>query len=253
MKRAAWFLSALAACSVLMAGCSSGDPDTATPSPSATSTADGSGSAAPSSPATSGGTATSDGTAASDGTGTGTADAQGTPADGSSGAPTGGDPVPELDAPTVSWFDTFCAGLAPLGTLDLSEAVNSGPTDAPDPADPDNSIQKQTLVSSVSAAAAAFSQTSQALAAQEPPTFDGGAEFATAAVSGLGAAGQQISAAVTTFDAVPAGATGEYWAAKNALRTAALGALAPLQTLAEPPADVQGGVRQIPSCQALGL
>lgn len=251
MKRAARFLSAIAACAVLIAGCSSGDPDTATPSPSAPSSADGSSSAAPSSAATTGGTATSGDISASGGTGT--ADVPGTSADGSSGTPTGGDPAPELDAPTVSWFDTFCAGLAPLGTLDLSEEVNSGPTDAPDPADPDNSNQKQTLVSNVSAAAAAFSQTSQALAAQEPPTFDGGAEFATAAVSGLGAAGEQISAAVTTFDAVPAGATDEYWAAKNALRTAALGALAPLQTLAEPPADVQGGVRQIPSCQALGL
>jgi hypothetical protein len=247
MQRAARFLSAIAACSVLIVGCSSGTADTATPSPGATTTADRSGSAAPSSAATSGGTGT--GTSG----GPATTDAQGTSADDPSGAPTGGDPAPDLDAPTVSWFDTFCAGLAPLGTLDLSEEVNSGPTDAPDPADPDNSIQKQTLVSSVSAAAAAFSQTSQALAAQEPPTFDGGAEFATAAVSGLGAAGEQISAAVTTFDTVPAGATDEYWAAKNALRTAALSALAPLQTLTEPPADVQGGVRQIPSCQALGL
>ena len=55
------------------------------------------------------------------------------------------------------------------------------------------------------------------------------------------------------MDTVPAGANDEYRAAKNAIRTAALGALAPLQTLAAPPADVQGGVRQIPSCLALGL
>ena len=201
MKIGTRFLSALTACSLLVVGCSSGDPDTGTPGPSAASTADGSGSTAPSSAATSGSPGATADTATSGGAGT--VDAPGTSADASSGDAAGGDPAPELDAPTVSWFDTFCAGLAPLGTLDLSEEVNSGPTDAPDPADPDNSIQQQTLVSNVSAAAAAFSQTSRALAAQEPPTFDGGAEFATAAVDGLGAAGGQISAAVSTFDAVP--------------------------------------------------
>lgn len=245
MKRAVTLLSLFAACALSVVGCSSGDSGSATLSSSAApSPAGSSGSAAPNSAASSSAVAPGS---------TGPAEDAGATTDDSPGEPSDTGTAPDLDAPTVAWFDTFCAGLAPLSTLDLNDQVNSGPTDAPDPADPDNSIQKQKLVSSVGAAAIAFSQTSQALAAQDAPTFDGGADFAAAATTGLGAAGQQISTAVTTFDAVPAGATDEYWTAKSALRTQALAALAPLQTLAEPPAQVQGGVSQIPSCQALGL
>jgi hypothetical protein len=245
MKRVGILLSAIAACSLLVAGCSASDSGSPTGSSAATSSAESStessaeGSGASSSAAGSGETENP-------------ADA-GTTTNTSAVAPDSEGAAAELDAPTVAWFDTFCAGLAPLATLDLSDQVNTGPTDAPDPADPDNAIQKETLVSSLTAAGAAFVQTSQALAAQAPPTFDGGAEFATAAADGLGTAGGQISAAVSTFDAVPAGATDEYWTAKSALRTQALAALAPLQTLSEPPAGVQEGVTQIPSCQALGL
>lgn len=242
MKRVRILLSVVAAGSLLVAGCSSNESGSATSSSAVTSNA------ASSSAESSGASSSANGSAGPETT----AD-QGTTTDGSAVAPDGAGTSPDLDAPTVAWFDTFCTGLAPLATLDLSDQVNSGPTDAPDPADPDNAIQKETLVSALTAAGAAFVQTSQALAAQEPPTFDGGAEFATAAATGLGTAGGQISAAVTTFDAVPAGATDEYWTAKGALRTQALAALAPLQTLAEPPAEVQGGVSQIQSCQTLGL
>ena len=89
--------------------------------------------------------------------------------------------------------------------------------------------------------------------ALDPPTFDGGADFASAAAAGLGTAGGQIAAAVTTFDAVPAGATEEYWTAKGVLRTQTQAAVAPMQALADPPVEVQDGVGQIPSCQVLGL
>ena len=101
-----------------------------------------------------------------------------------------GDTSGKLDAQTTAWFTTLCNGLAPLS--DLSKTLTAGGT-------PD----LKSYSTKVSNLGKAFTNTSNKLKTQPPPTFPGGANYgtkATQAFKQLGSVFSQLGDKVSKGD-----------------------------------------------------
>jgi hypothetical protein len=115
--------------------------------------------------------------------------------DGSSGQSTeqstitvgGGD----LDAQSAAWFNTFCAGMAPLAELDDTMTTV-------DPNDPQK--MRDSYVSYFNTLGDAMINTSDRLKSTPPPTFDKGPEIADKIVTALGKAGPAIKESATKLE-----------------------------------------------------
>lgn len=147
-----------------------------------------------------------------------------------------------LDAQTTAWFDTLCTGVAPIKKAEsLASQTGSDPT-----------IQQKAVVSTLKTLSEAFIATSASLAGTRPPTFDGGAEFATKVTTGLLSAGGGLSSGATKFAAVDPTDAAAMKAAVATLQTDLESAVKPLQAMSTLDPAVQSATEQIPSCKALG-
>ena len=218
----------LAAAALLLAACSSSSGSgTTTSAASSTTTAS---SEAMSSSAGSAGSAGSSEAMTSD---AGTA---------TSGESSGSVAPAALDAQTTAWFDALCTGVAPIKKAEsLASQTGSDPT-----------TQQKAVVSTLKTLSEAFIATSASLAGTPPPTFDGGAEFATKVTSGLLSAGGGLSSGATKFAAVDPTDAAAMKAAVATLQTDLESAVKPLQAMSTLDPAVQSATEQIPSCKALG-
>ena len=214
----------LAAAALLLAACSSGSGSGTTTSAASSTTAS---SEAMSSSA---GSASSSEAMTSD---SGTA---------TSGESSGSVAPAALDAQTTAWFDTLCMGIAPIKQAEsLASQTGSDPT-----------TQQKAVVSTLKTLSEAFIATSASLAGTPPPTFDGGAEFATKVTTGLFSAGGGLSSGATKFAAVDPTDAAAMKAAVATLQTDLESAVKPLQAMSTLDPAVKSATEQIPSCKALG-
>ena len=223
MKRSLWtarpLLAVGAAGVLLVAGCSSSDSGgstTSSPSASAASSAAESSDASSSEVATSGSSE-------------------------SSGSSTSGTVAPaELDEQTIAWFTTLCTGVAPI--QELSQLDTSGQ---------DAATAQKTGVDALTQFGTVLTETSQKLESAEPPTFEGGEQFASQMTTGLAESGPKLAALAKSFGAINPSDTAALQQASTGLATQLQTAVAPLQALGELPADVSAAAQEIPACKAL--
>jgi hypothetical protein len=200
--RKGWAVGAVLASMALLAGCSSGSSTSGTTSAAATSSSSAASSSAASSSAASSGTA--------------------------------GGTDTTLDAASVTWFETMCQGLAPLGDIQ-KEATSS--TTAGEAA------------SALAQAGTAMTETADQLSQLPPPNVDGGSALATSVVTGLKDFGTTFSDFSVRAAALKEGDTAALQQFGTDLQTA-LSATSPLGD-AQPSAEVQAEVRKLPACQAI--
>ncbi|MGS0686479.1 hypothetical protein ACVBEQ_15230 [Nakamurella sp. GG22] len=224
MKRSLWtarpLLAVGAAGVLLVAGCSSSDSGGSTTSSASSSAAS---SAAESSVASSSEAVTS-----------GSSESSG------SGATSGSVAPAELDEQTVAWFTTLCTGVAPIQELSNLDTSGQDPATA-----------QKTGVDALTKFGTVLSDTSEKLASAEPPTFEGGEQFASQMTTGLAESGPKLAELAKTFGAINPSDTAALQQASSGLATQLQSAVAPLQALGELPADVSAAAQQIPACQAL--
>lgn len=140
----------------------------------------------------------------------------------------GGDTT-SLDAPSTTWFDTMCTGMAPLTSLQ-------------------NVTSQQELSDAMTQAGAAFQATGGQLATLPPPTFEGGTELAQSATSGFQSFGQTF----IDFGQKVLEIDGNDTAAQQQFTDdlAAAAAASPVAQIRLTPALTEA-VQAIPSCQSL--
>lgn len=183
MKRPVPILTGLLVGALALSGCTSGGtPTAATPATSApsssaasasTSSASSSSAATTSSSATSSSARSSSSATESSDTDAATSSATGETTETSAATTIGGDTT-ELDPQTVTWFDTFCAGIAPFASLQNgTEQVDS----------------VEDLSGLLTEIGATFTETSDSLATIPPPTFDGGEVLADRLVTNMAEGG----------------------------------------------------------------
>lgn len=220
MKRSLWtarpLLAVGAAGVLLVAGCSSSDTGGSTTSSAASSPVESSDVSSSDSPA-SGSAAVSGGSSAS-----------------ASVAPA------ELDEQTIAWFTTLCTGVAPI--QQLSNLDTSGQ---------DAATAQKTGVDALTQFGTVLSDTSEKLATAEPPTFEGGEQFASEMTTGLAESGPKLAALAKSFGAISPTDTAALQAASSGLATQLQTAVAPLQALSQLPADVSAAAQEIPACKSL--
>lgn len=205
MKRSI-VVSVLAVGSLVLAGCSSGNSDgTSTTSAAATTSA-------------------------------------ATSAESSAASSSGGGAGTELDAQSVTWFDTLCSGVAPIVELAASADTN-GLSDA---------AAQQKGVELISQFGTALTDTGSALDGTPPPTFDGGDAFATSITSGLSDSGAQMGELATTFGAIDPADTAALEAAVKELPTQLSTALQPISAIGDLDPSISAAVQEVPACKALG-
>jgi hypothetical protein len=224
MKRSLWTARPLLAVGVagvlVVAGCSSSDSGGSTTSSAASS-------AVPSVAASSG---------------AGSSDASSSEAaPGSSESSAGGTVAPaDLDEQTVAWFTTLCTGMAPI--QQLSQLDTSGQ---------DAATAQKTGVDALTQFGTVLTETSQKLASAQPPTFEGGEQFASQMATGLAESGPKLAALAKSFGAINPSDTAALQQASSGLATQLQTAVAPLQALGQLPPDVSAAAQEIPACKAL--
>ena len=148
------------------------------------------------------------------------------------------------DAQTTAWFDALCTGIAPIKSV---ESAGLG-TQNPDPA-----AGQQALIGAITTLSSAFTSTSATLATTPPPTFDGGAQFASTVTTGLGTTGTDLAKSAETFAAVDPSDAATLAAAKTTLQADLIKAVGPLQSISGLDPAIQAATTEIPSCKSLGV
>ncbi len=230
MKRTLW-TAVLAAGVLLVAGCSSNSAGTG----SAASTTAAASSAAASSEAMTSEAMTSEAMTSEAMTSGSESSAESSGSGSASVAPAA------LDEQTTTWFTTLCEGVAPIG--ELANLDTSGQ---------DAATAQKTGVQALQQFGTVLSETSAKLAAAQPPTFEGGTEFANQVTSGLAESGPKLTALAQSFGAIDPKDTAGLQQAFQGLSGELSSAIAPLQELQQLPPAVSEAVKKIAACQALG-
>lgn len=149
-----------------------------------------------------------------------------------------------IDAQTTAWFDTLCTGIAPIKSVESA---------GPETPNPDPAAGQQALISAIQTLSGAFTSTSATLATTPPPTFEGGAEFASTVTTGLGATGADLAKSAETFAAVDPSDASKLAAAKTTLQADLIKAVGPLQSISGLDPAIQAATTEIPSCKSLGV
>jgi len=149
-----------------------------------------------------------------------------------------------IDAQTTAWFDALCTGIAPI------KAVENAGLDTPNP---DPAAGQQALVGAIKTLSSAFTSTAATLATTPPPTFAGGAQFASTGTTGLGSTGTDLETSAETFAAVDPSDASKLAAAKTTLKADLIMAIGPLQSISGLDPAIQAATTQIPSCKSLGV
>jgi len=149
-----------------------------------------------------------------------------------------------IDAQTTAWFDALCTGIAPI------KAVENAGLDTPNP---DPAAGQQALVGAIKTLSSAFTSTAATLATTPPPTFAGGAQFASTGTTGLGSTGTDLETSAETFAAVDPSDASKLAAAKTTLKADLIKAIGPLQSISGLDPAIQAATTQIPSCKSLGV
>lgn len=152
--------------------------------------------------------------------------------------------VASIDAQTTAWFDALCTGIAPI------KSVENAGLDTPNP---DPAAGQQQLIGAIKTLSSAFTSTSATLATTPPPTFDGGAQFASTVTTGLGTTGTDLAKSAETFAAVDPSDASKLAAAKTTLKADLIKAVGPLQSISGLDPAIQAATTQIPSCKSLGV
>lgn len=227
MKRSVWtahpLLAVGAAGVLLVAGCSSSDSGGSTTSSSSSSAA---------SPAAESSAASSSGSSSAVAP-SGSSESSGSSASGSV-APA------QLDEQTIAWFTTLCTGVAPIRELSKLDTSGQDPATA-----------QKTGVDALTQFGTVLSDTGEKLASAQPPTFEGGEQFASEMTTGLAQSGPKLTELAKTFGAINPTDTAALQQASSGLATQLQTAVAPLQALSQLPADVSAAAQEIPACKAL--
>ena len=247
MKRTTW-IAALTGAALLLAGCSS-KSGTATPASSTPSVASSTSAASSSAPAAS--STASSAPASSEAASSAPASseaASSAPESSAAGGDTAasspqvtktlGDTSTGLDAQSTVWFTAFCGGLAPVVQISSSLSATGGSTDT--------AAEEKKLITLFGTLGTTMTTTASTLKKLPPPTFNGGAEFATKVETAFGTAGPAISAEAKKIATDPASLATSMTGLSDSL-TKAVQPLDDLSSLQLTP-QTQAAIEAIPAC-----
>lgn len=145
------------------------------------------------------------------------------------------------DGQSVTWFETLCAGVAPLKALqNIGSEI--------DQSDPLGSLKK--IAPKFSAAGKSLTETSEKLGALPAPTFEGGDAYAQQVTESFSTIGQKLADLGTKLvDLDPSDPSSA--SELTDIGTTLTDAAKPLQQLGDLPADGKAALLKAPSCQAL--
>jgi len=143
----------------------------------------------------------------------------------------------ELDADSVTWFETFCTGLKPLTDLSSMGTQNGSSSDP-------GSLDQ--VAKTIATAGTALTDTSGKLAGLPAPGFEGGADFATKSIAGLEKLGTTFTSAADKI------AKGDQSGVQDLSGVMSGGELQDLAAI-DATAATKAAIAKIPACKDLGM
>lgn len=160
------------------------------------------------------------------------------PTAGSAAAPSDSAVASTLDTQSIAWFDTLCPALSQsIGILGDSGISDTGAT-----------VQQLAIVSAAQQAGEILGTTATALAAQPPPTFDGGEQVVDGVTAGMTATAQQLAEGASTFSAIDPADPAALQSGRTAFGQQIVGSLGFLQDLGDLDPVLGAEIAKIPSC-----